>query len=84
MYTLLLRVCFLSLLAFLGVLYPYSRGSLCTALVLSYILTSVVGGFTATSFQSQFTETGSVLNLLILYRSNILCDAGYFFHFSVI
>lgn len=56
---LLTMVCFLSLLAFLGVLYPYSRGSLCTALVLSYILTSVVGGFTATSIQSQFAETGS-------------------------
>ncbi|XP_030458693.1 transmembrane 9 superfamily member 5 isoform X1 [Syzygium oleosum] len=56
---LLTMVCFLSLLAFLGVLYPYSRGSLCTALVLSYIFTSVVGGFTATSFQSQFAETGS-------------------------
>ncbi|WCJ41821.1 Transmembrane 9 superfamily member 5 [Euphorbia peplus] len=67
---LLAMVCFLFILAFSGVLYPYSRGALCTSFVLVYALTSVVGGYSAASFHCQFTETGwkkSVLLTGILY-----------------
>lgn len=52
---LLTVVIFLFTLAFLGIVYPYSRGALATSLVLVYILTSAVAGYIATSFCS--TET---------------------------
>lgn len=54
------RVCFLFVLAFVGVLYPYNRGALCTSFVLVYTLTSVVGGYTTASFHNQFAQTGWV------------------------
>lgn len=58
---LLFRMCFLFVLSFLGILYPYNRGALSTALVLAYAVTSVVAGSTAAYFHSQFAETGWVL-----------------------
>ncbi|KAK9279648.1 hypothetical protein L1049_013328 [Liquidambar formosana] len=61
---------FLFVLTFLGVLYPYNRGALCTSLVVIYTLTSVVAGYTAASFHNQFSETGwerSVFLTGILY-----------------
>lgn len=67
---LLTLVCLLFALAFLGVLYPYNRGALCTSLLVIYTLTSVVAGYTSASFHNQFTETGwerSVVLTGILY-----------------
>ncbi|KAJ0020523.1 hypothetical protein Pint_31891 [Pistacia integerrima] len=67
---LLTMVFFLFVLAFLGVLYPYNRGLQFTSLILLYTLTSVVAGYTAASFHSQFSNTGwerSVLLSGILY-----------------
>ncbi|KAJ4846753.1 hypothetical protein Tsubulata_010238 [Turnera subulata] len=55
---LLTLICFIFVLAFVGILYPYSRGTLCTSCVLLYALTCVVGGYTAASFHNQFAETG--------------------------
>lgn len=45
-------------LAFLGVLYPYNRGALLASLVWIYTITSVIAGYTASSFHNQFTENG--------------------------
>ncbi|KAE8729406.1 Transmembrane 9 superfamily member 5 [Hibiscus syriacus] len=67
---LLTLVCCLFVLVSLGVLYPYNRGTLCTALVILYSLTSVVAGYTTVSFHCQFAETGwgrSVLLAGIMY-----------------
>ncbi|EEF38524.1 transporter, putative [Ricinus communis] len=64
------KVCFLFVLAFIGVLYPYNRGALCNSFVFVYSLTSVVGGYTASSFHNKFAETGwkrGVLLTGILY-----------------
>ncbi|XP_019164119.1 PREDICTED: transmembrane 9 superfamily member 5-like isoform X2 [Ipomoea nil] len=55
---LLTLICFLFVLSFLGVLYPYNRGALSTSLVIVYTLTSAIAGFTAASFYSKFVETG--------------------------
>jgi len=41
------------MLALVGVFYPYNRGSLYTALVLIYALTSGIAGYTASSFYKQ-------------------------------
>ncbi|KAE8682448.1 Transmembrane 9 superfamily member 5 [Hibiscus syriacus] len=60
----------LFVLVCLGILYPYNRGTLCTALVILYSLTSVVAGYTTASFHCQFAETGwerSVLLAGIMY-----------------
>lgn len=50
----------LFVLAFLGVLYPYNRGTLFTSLVIIYTLTSAVAGYRSAAFYSQFVETGWV------------------------
>lgn len=66
----LILVCFLFILAFLGILYPYNLGALSTSLVVIYTLTFTVAGYSTASFHSQFTETGwerSVLLTGILY-----------------
>nr|XP_009592973.1 transmembrane 9 superfamily member 5 [Nicotiana tomentosiformis] len=55
---LLTLFCCLFVLAFLGVLYPYNRGTLLTSLVIIYTLTSAVAGYSSASFYSQFAETG--------------------------
>jgi len=41
---------FIFMLALVGVFYPYNRGSLFTALVIIYALTSGIAGYYATSF----------------------------------
>ncbi|XP_057479703.1 transmembrane 9 superfamily member 5-like [Actinidia eriantha] len=67
---LLTLVLFLFALAFLGILYPYSRGALCTSLVVIYTLTSTISGYSTASFYNQFVETGwerSVLLAGVLY-----------------
>ncbi|XP_034688990.1 transmembrane 9 superfamily member 5-like [Vitis riparia] len=62
---LLIQAAFLFVLALLGVLYPYNRGALCTSLVVTYTLTSVVAGYTASSFYNQFVETGWKRSVLL-------------------
>ncbi|XP_059627619.1 transmembrane 9 superfamily member 5 [Cornus florida] len=67
---LLTVVCFLFVMAFVGVLYPYNRGALCSSFVVIYTLTSAVAGYSSASFYNQFSETGwerSVLLSGILY-----------------
>ncbi|XP_010910473.1 transmembrane 9 superfamily member 2 [Elaeis guineensis] len=56
---------FIFLLALVGVFYPYNRGSLFTALVVIYALTSGIAGYTATSFYLQLEGTNWVGNLLL-------------------
>ncbi|KAJ4844854.1 hypothetical protein Tsubulata_021832 [Turnera subulata] len=53
------RICFI-VLAFVGILYPCSRGTLWTSFVFLYTLTCVVGGYTAAAFHNQFPETGCI------------------------
>ncbi|KAI3738612.1 hypothetical protein L2E82_28649 [Cichorium intybus] len=55
---LLTIVCFLFLLAFFGVIYPYSRGIISTSVVVFFILTAPISGYTSASFFAQFSETG--------------------------
>ncbi|KAI8524337.1 hypothetical protein RHMOL_Rhmol13G0142700 [Rhododendron molle] len=72
---LLTMVLLLFSLAFLGVLYPYSRGALCTSLVVIYILTSTICGYSSASFYNQFAETRwerSVLLAGVLYLGPLL------------
>ena len=57
------RVFILFGLAFLGVLYPYNRGALLASLVWIYTITSVIAGYTASSFHNQFAENGWVGDL---------------------
>ncbi|XP_074579396.1 transmembrane 9 superfamily member 2-like [Curcuma longa] len=56
---------FIFVLALVGVFYPYNRGSLFTALVVIYALTSGIAGYTATSFYCQLEGTNWVRNLLL-------------------
>ncbi|XP_065867753.1 transmembrane 9 superfamily member 5 isoform X2 [Euphorbia lathyris] len=74
-------VCFLFILAFAGVLYPYNRGALCTCFVLVYALTSVVGGYSAASFHCYFAETGWKKSVLL---TGILYLAPLFLIFSIL
>ncbi|XP_057483220.1 transmembrane 9 superfamily member 5-like [Actinidia eriantha] len=62
---LLTLVFFLFVLAFLGILYPYSRGALCTSLVVVYTLTSTISGYSTASFYNQFVETGWERSVLL-------------------
>nr|DAD28830.1 TPA_asm: hypothetical protein HUJ06_030298 [Nelumbo nucifera] len=48
---------FVFLLVLLGVLYPYSHGTLYSSLVVIYAFTSMVGGYTASSFHVQLAGT---------------------------
>lgn len=51
--------------ALLGVFQPYKRGSPLAALLLIYTLTSVIAGYTSTSFYSQLEGTYWVSNVLL-------------------
>ncbi|XP_043704498.1 transmembrane 9 superfamily member 2-like isoform X2 [Telopea speciosissima] len=67
---LLSLVFFVFALALMGVLYPYNRGALLSSLVMTYALTSVIAGYVASSFHSQFLGRGwekSVLLAGVLY-----------------
>nr|XP_043610594.1 transmembrane 9 superfamily member 5-like [Erigeron canadensis] len=55
---LLTIICLLFVLAFFGIIYPYSRGTISTSIVLFFILTAPVAGYSAASFFGQFSETG--------------------------
>lgn len=54
------RAIFIFLLALVGVFYPYNRGSLYTALVVIYALTSGIAGYTAASFYKMLDGTNWV------------------------
>ncbi|KAF7823233.1 transmembrane 9 superfamily member 5 [Senna tora] len=55
---LLILICVLLFLAFIGTLYPYNRGGLLNCLVLLYAISSLVAGYSASSFHAQFAENG--------------------------
>ncbi|KAL7202262.1 hypothetical protein ACSBR1_033856 [Camellia fascicularis] len=78
---LLTLVSFLFALAFLGILYPYSRGALCTSLVVVYTLTSMVSGYSSASFYTQFSETGWERSVLL---SGVLYLGPLFFTVSIL
>lgn len=42
------------MLALVGVFYPYNRGALYTALVVTYALTSGIAGYYSASYYKQF------------------------------
>ncbi|CAM8913435.1 unnamed protein product [Rhodiola kirilowii] len=58
-------LCTLFLLASFDVLYPYSRGSLCTSLIVVYALTSFVAGYSSSSFHNQLSASGWQRSVLI-------------------
>uniref|UniRef100_A0A7C9E3X9 Transmembrane 9 superfamily member n=1 Tax=Opuntia streptacantha TaxID=393608 RepID=A0A7C9E3X9_OPUST len=65
-----LMTCGLFLLTSLGLVEHCSRGNLWTAVFFTYTTTSVIAGYTATSFHCQFSEAGwekSVLLTVILF-----------------
>jgi transmembrane 9 superfamily protein 1 len=62
---------FIFMLSLVGVFYPYNRGSLYTALVVIYALTSGIAGYTASSFYKQLEGTNWVRN--ILYTGALFC-----------
>lgn len=55
-----LMACGLFVLTSLGLLEHYSLGNLWTAVIFLYTMTSVIAGYTATSFHCQFSEAGWV------------------------
>jgi transmembrane 9 superfamily protein 1 len=59
------------MLSLVGVFYPYNRGSLYTALVVIYALTSGIAGYTASSFYKQLEGTNWV-SLLCPDRGGIV------------
>ncbi|KAL0369530.1 UNVERIFIED_CONTAM: Transmembrane 9 superfamily member 5 [Sesamum angustifolium] len=77
---LLSMVLILFVLAFLGVFHPYSRGTLSSSILISYILTTVVAGYSSASFCSQYAETGwerSALLAGILFSGPFLLTAFF-------
>ncbi|KAL8140369.1 hypothetical protein V2J09_006390 [Rumex salicifolius] len=54
---LLILVCCLFILAFLGVIHPYAHGTVWTSIIVLYTLTSPIAGYTAASFHCQFPGT---------------------------
>lgn len=55
---LLILLCVLLFLAFIGTLYPYSHGGLSSWIVLLFTLSSVFAGYSTASFHGQFAENG--------------------------
>uniref|UniRef100_A0A803LD23 Transmembrane 9 superfamily member n=1 Tax=Chenopodium quinoa TaxID=63459 RepID=A0A803LD23_CHEQI len=62
---LFLVFCCLFLLTSLGLLVPYTHGTLWTAVVVIYTVTSAVAGYTAASFHCQYSETGWERSVLL-------------------
>ncbi|ESW13939.1 hypothetical protein PHAVU_008G239300 [Phaseolus vulgaris] len=69
---------FIFMLALVGVFYPYNRGSLFTALVIIYALTSGIAGYYATSFY-YMVEGKNWVKILVLTGS--LFSGPLFFTF---
>ncbi|KAL3518541.1 hypothetical protein ACH5RR_021130 [Cinchona calisaya] len=78
---LLTMVLVLFALAFIGILYPQNRGSLSTSVVIVYILTSGVAGYTSASFYSQFAETGWERSVLL---AGMVFLGPFFFVFFIL
>ncbi|KAL0460056.1 UNVERIFIED_CONTAM: Transmembrane 9 superfamily member 5 [Sesamum latifolium] len=77
---LLSMVLILFVLAFLGVFLPYSRGTLSSSILISYILTTAIAGYSSASFCSQYAETGwerSALLAGILFSGPFLSTAFF-------
>ncbi|CAA2942890.1 transmembrane 9 superfamily member 5 [Olea europaea subsp. europaea] len=55
----------LFVLAFLGILYPYSHGVIYTSIFGIYTLTSAIAGYSSASIYSQFVETGWQRSILL-------------------
>ncbi|XP_077235779.1 transmembrane 9 superfamily member 3-like [Tasmannia lanceolata] len=68
-------------LAFLGIFYPFNRGALHTSLVLIYALTSVIAGYTATSF---YTQWGGIKWAGVMLLTGLLFPGPLFLTFSVL
>ncbi|KAE9616747.1 hypothetical protein Lal_00034318 [Lupinus albus] len=76
---LLILLCVLWFLAFIGTLYPYNRGGLLNWLVLLYAVSSGFAGYSAASFHGQFTVNGwerSVGLAGILYSGPVFVAAS--------
>ncbi|XP_028756875.1 transmembrane 9 superfamily member 5 [Neltuma alba] len=76
---LLILVCILLFLACIGTLYPYNRGRLLNLLVLLYTLSSILAGYSASSFCAQFTKDGwekSVILSGLLYTGPVFVTAS--------
>ncbi|XP_059065677.1 transmembrane 9 superfamily member 2-like isoform X1 [Cryptomeria japonica] len=58
-------VIFVFMLALVGAFYPYSRGTLHTALLVIYALTSGIAGYTSASFYTQLGGSNWVRNQLL-------------------
>ncbi|XP_059065674.1 transmembrane 9 superfamily member 2-like isoform X2 [Cryptomeria japonica] len=58
-------VIFVFMLALVGAFYPYSRGTLHTALLVIYALTSGIAGYTSASFYTQLGGSNWVKNQLL-------------------
>ncbi|KAH7405226.1 hypothetical protein KP509_15G061600 [Ceratopteris richardii] len=56
---------FIFMLAIIGVFYPYNRGALYSALVIIYVLTSGIAGYSAASFYKQMDGVYWVGNLIL-------------------
>ncbi|XP_011088888.1 transmembrane 9 superfamily member 5 isoform X2 [Sesamum indicum] len=77
---LLSMVLILFVLAFLGVFHPYSRGTLSSSILISYILTTAIAGYSSASFCNQYAETGwerSALLAGILFLGPFLLTAFF-------
>ncbi|KAI9072697.1 hypothetical protein K1719_045344 [Acacia pycnantha] len=76
---LLILVCTLLFLACIGTLYPYNRGGLPNHLVLLYVLSSIIAGYSASSFHAQFAQNGwekSVILSGLLYTGPVFVTAS--------
>ncbi|XP_054815803.1 transmembrane 9 superfamily member 5 isoform X2 [Prosopis cineraria] len=76
---LLILVCVLLFLACIGTLYPYNRGRLLNYLVLLYVLSSILAGYSASYFYAQFAQNGwekSVFLSGILYTGPVFVTAS--------
>lgn len=76
----IIRVCCLFLSTSLGLLEPYTHGTLWTASVQIYTITSAVAGYTAASYHCQFSETGWVSEIILsaLYLEHICLRLFYY------
>lgn len=70
---------FIFALSFIGVFYPYSRGSMFTALIVLYALTACIAGYVAASYYRQMEGEFWVRNILL--TCFVYCGP-FFFMFS--
>lgn len=76
-----LMACGLFVLTSLGLLEHYSLGNLWTAVIFLYTMTSVIAGYTATSFHCQFSEAGWEKSVFL---TGILFTGPVFFVTSIL